>query len=255
MWKVLIIVGAVLLAGYRVWSLRRRGVPVATALGFGLDRRPFVNLAVGAVISALAMSAIFLLEWSSGLLAVTHMSPATALIHDISSFIAVPLIEEFLFRCALLGGLLLLVRPPVVAVAISAALFGGLHSVNANASALSVLSTTLGGLAYGIAFAATERIWLPLGLHFGWNYTQARVFGFSISGGPVRGLAPFVLQHDFGPAMFTGGAYGPEGGVIGLGARVLVIALVVAWLMFERRRRDHSAGSETNNRVATEEPS
>ena len=253
MWKLLIIVGALLLAGYRVWSLRKRGVPAAAALGFGLDRRPFINLAVGTVISAAAMSAIFLLEWSRGLLAVTRVSPVAALAHDLSSFVAVPLIEEFLFRCALLGALLLLVRPPSVAIVISAGLFGGLHAVNANASVLSVVSTTLGGLAYGIAFAATERIWLPLGLHFGWNYAQARVFGFSISGGPVRGPAPFILQHDAGPALFTGGLYGPEGGVIGLGARVFVLTLVAAWPIFERRR-DRSADRQTDDRSFKQRP-
>ncbi|MBZ5553097.1 MAG: hypothetical protein LAO21_10280 [Acidobacteriia bacterium] len=79
----MIIVGAVLLAGYRVWSLRRRGVSIGTALGFGLDRRPFINLAVGTLISAVAMSAIFLLEWKRGLLSVTRVSPVTALVHDL----------------------------------------------------------------------------------------------------------------------------------------------------------------------------
>ena len=238
MWKLLIIAGGVLLAAYRVRSLRKRGVPVPAALGVGLDRRPFINLTVGAIIGVLAMSAIFLFEWSGGMLSITRVGPMTALIRDLLTFVAVPLTEELLFRCAILGALLLLVRPPLVAVTISAVVFGGLHATNANASILSVLNTTFGGLAYGAAFAATERIWLPLGLHFGWNYMQARVFGFSISGGPVRGPAPLVLQHDAGPALLTGGAYGPEGGIIGLGARSLVIALLVAWLIFERRRRE-----------------
>ena len=254
MWKLLIIVGAVLLAAYRVRVLHKRGVPVATALGFGLDRRPFVNLAVGGVISAGTMSAIFLLEWWTGLLSVARVRSVTALTHDLSSFVAVPLIEEFVFRCAILGALLLLVRRPSIAVVISAAVFGGLHAGNPNASVLSVLSTTLGGLAYGSAFAATERIWLPLGLHFGWNYAQARVFGFSISGGPVRGPAPFVQQHDIGPALFTGGAYGPEGGLIGVGARVFVFVLIAAWLIFEGRHRKSGAGSQMDHGEAKQIP-
>lgn len=236
MWKLLIVACALLLAVYRVRSLRKRGAPVPAALGVGLDRRPLVNLTVGAIISALAMSAIFLVEWSGGMLWITRVGPAAALVRDLLTFVAVPLTEELLFRCAVLGALLLIVRSPFVAVLISAVFFGGMHATNANASVLSVLSTTLGGLAYGAAFAATERIWLPLGLHFGWNYMQARVFGFSISGGPVRGPAPLVLQHDAGPALLTGGAYGPEGGIIGLGARSLVLVLVAAWLLFERRR-------------------
>ncbi len=102
MWRLLIIVGAVLLAAYRVRVLHKREVPAATALGFGLDRRPFVNLAIGGAINAGALSAIFLLEWWTGLLSVAQVRPVTVLGHDLLSFVAVPLIEEFIFRCAIL---------------------------------------------------------------------------------------------------------------------------------------------------------
>src|SRR5215831_19336420 len=125
MWKLFLILGAVLLAAYRARFLRSRGVPVAVSLGFGLDRRPFLNLAIGIFVSAAAMTGIFLLEWSSGLLSVTRINPPSALTYDLLSFIAVALTEEFLFRCAILGVLLLLIRSSFVAVAISAVLFGG----------------------------------------------------------------------------------------------------------------------------------
>ena len=114
--------------------------------------------------------------------------------------------------------------------------FGGLHAANPHASVLAVASTTLGGIAYGMAFASTRRIWLPFGLHFGWNYAEGRVFGFHLSGGAVRGAAPFIQQHDLGPTLLTGGEYGPEGGLIGIGARLLVLALLAAWISLQRRK-------------------
>jgi membrane protease YdiL (CAAX protease family) len=234
--RLLILVTAVLLGGYRVWSLRRRRVSIAQALGVRLSRRSFVTLAVGAAIGAAAMTMVFLIEWGSGLLSVTAVRPATALVQDLSTSIMVPLIEELVFRSAILGALLLLVGRPAVAVVISALVFGGAHAANANATGLSVLSTILGGLYYGGAFAATGGIWLPFGLHFGWNYTQGRVFGFAISSGALQGPAPLLQQHDVGPALLTGGAYGPEGGLLGIGARVVVIAAVWGWLAVERRR-------------------
>jgi CAAX protease family protein len=237
MLRLLILVTAVLLGGYRVWSLRRRGMSITQALGVRFSRRSFVTLAVGAAISAAAMALVFLIEWWTGMLSVTAVRPATALIQDFSTSIMVPLIEELVFRSAILGALLLLVGRPAVSVLVSALVFGGAHAANANATVLSVMSTILGGLAYGGAFAATESIWLPFGLHFGWNYTQARVFGFSISGGAVRGPAPLLQQHDVGPRLVTGGAYGPEGGLLGIGARLFVIGAVSAWLALERRRR------------------
>ncbi|MGZ4887310.1 MAG: hypothetical protein ACXVJK_05925, partial [Candidatus Aminicenantales bacterium] len=109
MWRLLLIVGAGLLAVYRVRSLRKRGAPVPAALGVGLDRRPFVNLTVGAMIGAVAMSAIFLVEYSGGMLSITRVGPAAALVRDLLTFVAVPLTEELVFRCAILGALLLIV--------------------------------------------------------------------------------------------------------------------------------------------------
>lgn len=242
--RLLVVIIALSFAVYRIWAFRKRGIPIAIALGFGLDRRPFIHLGVGTLISAAAMSAIFFVEWSSGLLSVSHVNSMTALIRDLSSYVAVPLIEEFMFRCAVLGGLLVLIPRPFLAVVLSAALFGGVHAQNPNASILSVLGTMIGGLSYGFAYLEAERIWFPLGLHFGWNYFQARMFGFSISGGRVRGPAPFMFQHDIGPALLTGGAYGPEGGLIGFGARLFVVASVTAWLISERRRQHRSMGSQ-----------
>jgi membrane protease YdiL (CAAX protease family) len=238
-WRLLIITIAASFAGYRVWALRRCGISISTALGFSLDRRPFVHLGVGTAITAAAISAVFLSEWASGLLSISRVNQMATLINDFSTYVAVPLIEEFVFRCAVLGTLLLLVPRPSAAVFISAAFFGGMHARKPNASVLSVVSTTLGGLSYGSAYLAAERIWFPLGLHFGWNYFQARVFGFAISGGLGRNPA-FIQQHDRGPALLTGGAYGPEGGLIGLGARVFVLVLVLTWIALERNR---SSGS------------
>ena len=232
-WKQMNIVIAILLLGYRIWVFRKGGKSISTALGLSFNLRECVHLAGGTLISVVAISSIFLFEWSNGNLQVAHIGPATALMHDFSTFIAVPLIEEFIFRCAMLGGLLVLV-PASAAIPISALIFGGLHAFNQNATVLSVVTTSIGGLAYGIAFLITERIGFPLGLHFGWNYFQARVFGFSISGG-FRGPAPWVLQHDRGPDLLTGGAYGPEGGLVGLAAKLLVLVLVTAWFVLERR--------------------
>ncbi len=97
----------------------------------------------------------------------------------------------------------------------------------AGASPLSVLSNSLGGVAYGLAFVLTGRIWLGLGLHFAWNFVQGPVLGFIVSGHVLGG--GFLRITDNGPDWLTGGAYGPEGGVVGLAMRFIVIAAVAAW--------------------------
>jgi membrane protease YdiL (CAAX protease family) len=234
-WTQVTIAIALLLLGYRVWSFRKNNKPISLALGFSWDRSISLrHLAAGTAISAFAISSVFVFEWLTGHLQIMRISALTALINDFSTFIAVPLIEEFIFRCALLGGLLVLIPRASVAVLISAFVFGALHALNSNATILSVFITSIGGLAYGIGFLISKRIWFPLGLHFGWNYFQARVFGFSISGG-FHGPDPLILQHDNGPAILTGGGYGPEGGLVGLAAKLIVLSLVAAYFIHQRR--------------------
>lgn len=238
MWKSLILVVGVGLAAYRVWLARDRTGSVSQTLGVALDRSPLTNVVVGALITMIAIGVVFAVQVAAGMTLVDRIGSGNALLADIASFLIVPFIEEFVFRCGILGALLAWIPRSSVAVLISAMVFGGLHAANPHASVLSVASTTLGGIAYGMAFASTRRIWLPLGLHFGWNYAEGRVFGFHLSGGAVRGPAPFVQQHDLGPPLLTGGEYGPEGGLIGIGARLLVLALLAAWISLQRRKSE-----------------
>lgn len=226
---------ATLLAAYRVFVFRKQGKCTFVALGFAFDRGSLIHFLIGAIIGAIAISAIFFIEWSAGFLQVLRVNALSALRMDWFYFLAKPLLEEFLFRCAILGALLLWVPKKPVALIISAIIFGGGHLINPNASFISILSTMLGGLAYGSAFLAAERIWFPLGLHITWNYCQARVFGFMLSG-KFNGSAPFIQQQDLGPALITGGSYGPEGGILGLGARILVLGLIAAWILWERSK-------------------
>jgi uncharacterized protein len=231
--EVIGLVFAILLAAYRVLVFRKHGKRTSAALGFAFDRGSLIHFLIGAIIGAIAISTIFGIEWSGGFFQIYRVNALSALRIDWFYFIVKPLLEEFLFRCAILGALLLWIPKKPIALIISAIIFGGEHLINPNASSISVLSTILGGLAYGSAFLAAERIRFPLGLHITWNYCQARVFGFMLSG-RFNGSAPFIQQHDLGPALITGGSYGPEGGILGLCARILVPGLIAAWILWER---------------------
>ncbi len=63
-----------------------------------------------------------------------------------------------------------------LAIAISAAAFGYIHFRNPGATAITMFGNGLGGLMYGIAFLGGRNIWLPVGLHFGWNFFQGAIF-------------------------------------------------------------------------------
>lgn len=98
-------------------------------------------------------------------------------------------------------------------------LFGFEHLRNPNASLLGAVNTTLWGILLGFAYWRTNALWLPIGLHFGWNFTLP-VFGANLSGFTM-GVTGFTLHWRVG-ALWSGGAYGPEGGIL---TTIVVIAL------------------------------
>ena len=80
---------------------------------------------------------------------------------------------------------------------------------------------------------------MPLGVHFAWNAVQGLVLGFPVSGLNPPGL---LQQAATGPVWLTGGSYGPEAGLVGLCARILVIIMILAWLRY--RHIDQGNGGE-----------
>ena len=140
------------------------------------------------------------------------------------------IVDETIMRGMLISGLaLLLGGQRIAAVLLAAILFGLTHAFFQGATPLSVVSNSLGGVMYGLAFVLTGRIWLGVGLHFAWNWVQGPILGFILSGHPVSG-ALFRID-DLGPVWLAGGDYGPEGGIVGIGFRFVVIGGVLAWTL------------------------
>jgi len=230
-WAAIEIATYLLAAAFGAFAIvrwRRQGFPVGAGLGVAVDRRTAAELGIGFLIAAGAMAGIFLVELGLGGIRATPaaLDPAATLRFGLILLLS-GLVEEFAMRGMLLSGLAVaLGGRPLIAVGISAILFGITHMMNPGASALSVVSNTLGGVIYGLAFVRTGRLWLGLGLHFAWNFVQGPILGFIVSGHPLGGLLRIT---DLGPAWLTGGDYGPEAGAAGLAFRFVIIAAVLAW--------------------------
>lgn len=98
------------------------------------------------------------------------------------------------------------------ALVITAALFGVVHIMNPNASWFSSLALALeAGVMLGGAYMLTRNLWMPIGLHAAWNFTQGFIFGVPVSGVTETGLVQSKLS---GPALISGGAFGLEASVI-----------------------------------------
>lgn len=122
--------------------------------------------------------------------------------------VSAAIVEETLFR-AYLFRVLSMALGTWAAVLVTAAFFGAIHAANPGATFFSSAAIALeAGVLLAAAYAATGRLWMPIALHIGWNFTEGTLFGMSVSGGPpLPALSHGSLS---GPAFLTGGAFGPE---------------------------------------------
>jgi membrane protease YdiL (CAAX protease family) len=121
------------------------------------------------------------------------------------------------------------------ALIISGAVFGLLHAANPGATPVSTAAIALeAGALLGVAYSASRSLWLPMGLHFGWNFTEGGIFGAAVSGGRSHGLIDSALS---GPTLMTGGAFGPEASVIAVAVCCAAAALIGLWTVRHGRWR------------------
>jgi membrane protease YdiL (CAAX protease family) len=118
--------------------------------------------------------------------------------------------EEMLFRGYMFQVLVKAIGPFATILPMSV-LFGLAHSDNLNFSWLALLNTVLWGIVLGYAFLLSGDLWLPIGLHFGWNWTLPW-FGANLSGFTM-GVTGYSMHWNIG-GLWSGGAYGPEGGLL-----------------------------------------
>ena len=118
-----------------------------------------------------------------------------------------------------------------LAIAASAVLFGYGHRGNPGATWQSSIAIAVeAGVLFAAVYVATRSLWMPVGLHWAWNLFEGPVWGTRVSGTEM----PALLGADLpGPALLTGGSFGPEAGLVAL---VLGAALGGAFLVVAVRR-------------------
>ncbi len=135
--------------------------------------------------------------------------------------------EELLFRGILLR-LIERVTGPWIALAITSALFGAVHLANPGSTSFAALAIALeAGVLLGAAYFLTRRLWLAMGIHAGWNFTQGWVFSIPVSGGHAPlGL---LITRRVGPQWLTGGDFGLEASV-----PAMIVATLAGVLLLRR---------------------
>ena len=110
---------------------------------------------------------------------------------------------------------------PVGAIAVTSAFFGLAHLGNPHRTWISTLNTALVGIPFCVAYLRTRSLWMPIGMHFIWNYLMGFLLGLPVSGLTLS-ASVFTARVE-GPIWLTGGQYGPEGGLFAMGAILAVI--------------------------------
>ena len=212
--------------GAFAWCVRRleRRAPTEIALA-GAPRAVGLGTLVGI---GIVLVAVVVIGLAGGLSIAPSGEPLFA-VAALASAATAACMEELLVRGVVLRTLEHWVGT-WLALAVTAALFGALHLTNPGATWISALTIALtGGLILGLAYVATRRLWLAVGLHFGVNAAQGALLGLPVSGGGTRGL---FVTNVTGSDVLTGGRFGVESSLT-----VLVVGLGVSFLLARRVQR------------------
>ncbi len=211
--------------------------------GFHFNRAWWRDFGFGLVLGAVLMLFVFVVERAAGWITITKTFWSDVpgffipgMIVIVLMYVCVGIYEEMLFRGYLLlntgEGFHASGAAPVKALAlawiVSSILFGLAHGINPNTTWVSTVDLMAAGMLLGFGYILTGELAIPIGLHITWNIFEGPVFGFAVSG-QGNGAGIFAIQQG-GPAVLTGGAFGPEAGLIGLAAIVIGIALIWLWV-------------------------
>ena len=194
-------------------------------LGLGWSTSSLREFSLGAGAGAAAACLVLLLPVVAGAASFQKV-PASEHIIASLAFVTVVLLfgafgEEMLFHGYAFQ--LLIRRLGAFATILPAAvIFGLAHMDNPNSNLLGIGNTMLWGILFGYAYLRTGALWLPIGLHFGWN-AALPFFGANLSGFTM-GVTGYALHWNAG-MLWSGGDYGPEGSLF---TTAVVVALFFA---------------------------
>ena len=184
-----------------------------------------IGMLIGFTIMALSVGAAAIADVYN----ITGGGDSSQLVHElVTSAIMPAFLEELLFR-GILFRWLEEFAGSFVALVLTAAMFGAAHLMNPNATPVAAFAIAIeAGVLLGGAYMLTRSLWLPIGLHAAWNFTQGELFDVPVSGLDEHGLVQATLS---GPPLLSGGGFGLEASifamVIATGAGIWLVWLAV----------------------------
>ncbi len=191
----------------------------------GMGRELGIGLAIGAGLYTASVLVLIL----SGVYRIEGMNPVAFMLPAVAMAVSAGVFEELLFR----GAVHRIVEEWLgswIALVVSSLVFGFVHLLNPAGTVTGALFISIeAGLLLGAAYMLTGRLWMSMGFHASWNYTQSAIFSGVVSGGVTDpGLIRATIE---GPDWLTGGSFGLESSLVAFvvctatGLVLLVIAV------------------------------
>jgi len=233
----------ILLAGFSLLFDRRS----MSDYGLFVDKHTLPDLLFGLIWGALVVAGIVWLEKALGWVRMDFNPWTRFLDGDIGRafwmaallFVTIGINEELIYRGFLLRNFteeFRFLRNPKhriwASVVLAGLIFGYVHFDNPNATTLSGINLILYGFLFSVPFLLTGSLMIGIGVHITWNLTMGTVWGLTLSGFP-----PFVslmVTEQTGPAIWTGGDFGPEGGLICTLSLFVLLLGYLAWIKWTR---------------------
>lgn len=192
-------------AAYARWIERR---PVSEFSFPGMGR----ELGLGLLVGACLYTASVLILMAMGVYRIEGLNPWTFVIPAVAMALSSGFFEELLFRGVLFKSVEDLFGS-WISLVVSSLVFGLSHLMNPEATITGAIYISIeAGLLLAAAFILTRRLWMSIGFHVSWNYTQSAIFSGIVSGNaPQPGLLKSNIQ---GPDILTGGDFGLESSIV-----------------------------------------
>lgn len=200
--------------------------PLLPAAGLPLGGEALRDAASGALFGVAIVSAAVGVVALGGRVRLEYagVHPATLLL-ALWALLVAAMVEEVVFRGYPLHRLLEAVGTPA-AVTITSCLFGVVHLRNPHASLWGAVNTAEIGVLLALAYVRTRSLWLPWGIHLGWNAALALGYGLVVSG--YSEFSVLVIGSTQGPRWLTGGEYGIEASATATVVIAVAILVLVA---------------------------